>query len=179
MHTLHQNPHVRLQRVQWAAATVRSHNAIRILLPVHQGCQKNSTSPLPILGWQGTMRESFWMMVPKEAQCSQGAIDCQHDRLLVSYAKEEGKGGIPWASLSCCCSHSLQQGAGKPGPSDGCCLGMIRKQCMESYCCPQKCICSPGLSQARYPGSEISLSFVLIWERIAEWQVWFLSLCVC
>lgn len=29
--------------------------------------------------------------MPKEAWGSQGVTDCQHDRLLVSYAKEEGK----------------------------------------------------------------------------------------
>lgn len=107
MHTLHQNPHVRLQRVQWAAATVRLHNAIRIFPLLHQGCQKNSSSPPAHHRLTGD-NKSLWMMVPKEAQCSQGVIDCQHDRLLVSYAKKEGKRGLPWALLSCCCRHSLR-----------------------------------------------------------------------
>lgn len=35
------------------------------------------------------------MMIPKEAQRPQGAVDCQHHRLHVSYAKEEGKKGDP------------------------------------------------------------------------------------
>lgn len=81
---------------------------------------------LPITCWRGTIRESLWMMVPKEAQCPQGAIDCQHDRLHVSYAKEEGKKGSPGP----CCPAAADIACGKGLASQDqwwSCLGMMRK----------------------------------------------------
>lgn len=62
-------------------------------LPPLSTSEVKSTPP-PLSVYQGLTREpedSFRTVAPKEAWGPRGAIDCQHDRLLVSNAKEKEK----------------------------------------------------------------------------------------
>lgn len=146
MHTLHQNPHVILQRVPWTAATVRSHNVIRIFLPVHQGCQKNSSSPPAHHRLTGdNERVSEWWC-PRKPRVHKVPLTARMTDCPFHMQRRKEKEGSHGLCCPAAADIACRQGAGKPGPSDGPCLGTIRTQHTGSCYRLQHCICSLVLS---------------------------------
>lgn len=94
-------PHVRLQRFQWAAATVVSHYVFKSFLDAHQWGQKRSPSPHCPSQHDRWAREQPQNGDVQGSLGFIGAVDCQHDRLLVSYANKEGKEGPHGISVLC------------------------------------------------------------------------------
>lgn len=79
-----------------------------------------------------------------------GAVDCWHDRLFVSYAKEEGKEG-PHGILVLCIRHAQLVGMGlaSQGLERAPAEGWISQQWTERSWRPQPCTCSLVLSRDR------------------------------
>lgn len=145
MHTLNQNPHVRLQRVQWTAATVRSHNVIRIFLPVHQGCRKNSSSPPAHHRLTGDNEKVSEWWCPRKPGVHKVPLTASMTDCPFHMQKRKGKKGSHGLSCPTAADIACRQGASKPEPSDGPWLGTIRTQYTESCCRLQQCICCLGL----------------------------------
>lgn len=91
--TLNHEPHVRLQRFRWAAGTVVSHYVFGSFLP---SSSEVRSEPRPLTVHHSLPGEpedsSEWRCLRRPEFI--GASACQHDRLLVSYAKGEGRGGL-------------------------------------------------------------------------------------